>query len=195
MLADSYVPGQANFGSHADRVIQLVVALVNELTPGLAHGRPLPTLTSESRRARARAVVTLPLTDQETEGLTRLAERLRPVFAAAERRGAADAAQLVNGLLEAYRPQPDLVRHDDGSWRLHFHTTVEGAEPRWGAGCATALAWVLGSDAWHRLGLCSATACDRVFVDLSRNGSRRFCSAACQNRTKAAALRARRRDA
>jgi predicted RNA-binding Zn ribbon-like protein len=32
-----------------------------------------------------------------------------------------------------------------------------------------------------------------VFVDLSRNGSRRFCSAACQNRTKAAALRARRR--
>ena len=32
-----------------------------------------------------------------------------------------------------------------------------------------------------------------MLVDLSRNGSRRFCSTACQNRTKAAALRMRRR--
>ena len=43
-----------------------------------------------------------------------------------------------------------------------------------------------------RLGVCSAPECDRVFVDVSRNGTRRFCSTACQNRVKAAAHRARR---
>jgi predicted RNA-binding Zn ribbon-like protein len=171
-----------------------MIALVNELTPGLTHGRPLPDLSAGARRTRARAIVSGCLTVEEVEGLTRLAERLRPVFAAVERRDATDAGRLVNGLLEAYQPQPHLVRHDGETWHLHFHTAVEGAEASWGAGCAAALAGVLSSNAWHRLGICSATACDRVFVDLSRNGSRRFCSPACQNRTKAAALRARRRD-
>jgi predicted RNA-binding Zn ribbon-like protein len=184
-----------NFGSHAGRVILLVVALVNDLTPGFARGRRMPVLTADVRRARAAAVVNRPLRDQEANGLTRLAERLRPVFAAAERRDATDAGRLVNAMLGSYRPRPGLVMDGDGTWHLHFHSAVDDPEAGWGAGCATALAGVLSSEAWHRLGVCSASACDRVFVDLSRNGSRRFCSPACQNRTKAAALRARRRDA
>ena len=32
---------------------------------------------------------------------------------------------------------------------------------------------------------------DRVYLDASKNGTRRFCSTACQNRVKAAAHRAR----
>jgi predicted RNA-binding Zn ribbon-like protein len=60
---------------------------------------------------------------------------------------------------------------------------------------AVALATVLGSEYGDRLGVCEAPACDRVFVDVSRNGPRRFCSTACQNRVKAAAHRSRaRRD-
>jgi hypothetical protein len=182
-----------NFGSHADRVVLLAVALVNELTPGLARGRLVPELTAERRRAGAAAAVELPLTPDEADGLARAAERLRPVFAAADVLDADRAVAVVNDLLAAYRPQPYLARHDGEAWHLHFHPAVEGPEAGWGAGCATALASVLGSDEWRRLGVCSASACDRVFVDLSRNGSRRFCSVACQNRTKAASLRARRR--
>ena len=34
---------------------------------------------------------------------------------------------------------------------------------------------------------------ERVYVDTSKNAKRRFCSTACQNRTKAAAFRQRRR--
>jgi len=60
------------------------------------------------------------------------------------------------------------------------------------AGCATGLAVVLGTDMYKRLGVCTASRCDRVYVDVSRNGTRRFCSTACQNRVKAAAFRARR---
>jgi predicted RNA-binding Zn ribbon-like protein len=46
----------------------------------------------------------------------------------------------------------------------------------------------------QRPGICSAPSCDRVFVDTSRNGTKRFCTTACQNRVKAAAFRARQRQ-
>jgi len=57
---------------------------------------------------------------------------------------------------------------------------------------AVGLAYVLGSEYADRIGVCSAPDCDRVYVDVSRNGTKRFCSTACQNRVKAAAFRARR---
>jgi predicted RNA-binding Zn ribbon-like protein len=50
---------------------------------------------------------------------------------------------------------------------------------------------VLGSEFHDRFGVCTAPRCDRVYVDVSRNGARRFCSTACQNRVKTAAFRAR----
>lgn len=193
MVDAGYVPGQVTFGSHADRVVTLAVALVNELTPGHAGGRPAPRLGPAERLERARAALGLPLIAREADEIARLAGRLRPVFAAVEDEDLERAAGEVNALLEAYRPLPYLARGDDAAWHLHFHSPDAGTEAAWGAGCATALAAVLASESWRRLGVCSAPACDRVFVDLSRNGSRRFCSAACQNRTKAAALRARRR--
>jgi hypothetical protein len=193
MLREGFVPGQVTFGSHADRVVTLTVALVNELTAGKVRGRLVPRLDPADRLARARQLLGLPLTAREADELTRLAVRIRPVFAAVEDEDVERAAGEVNGLLEAYRPLPYLARGDGEAWELHFHSPDGGTEARWGAGCATALAAVVASEAWRRLGVCSAPICDRVFVDLSKNGSRRFCSAACQNRTKAAALRARRR--
>ncbi|WP_328959494.1 CGNR zinc finger domain-containing protein [Kitasatospora purpeofusca] len=42
-----------------------------------------------------------------------------------------------------------------------------------------------------RLGVCSAPTCDRAHVDVARNGTRGYCSTACQNRVKSAAHRAR----
>ena len=48
------------------------------------------------------------------------------------------------------------------------------------------------SDLIWRLGVCAADRCDRVFVDVSRNAGKRFCSLSCQNRVKAAAFRGRR---
>ena len=49
----------------------------------------------------------------------------------------------------------------------------------------------LGTSDAGRLGVCAAEACDRVYLDGSRNGGRQFCSTRCQSRTKAAAHRAR----
>jgi predicted RNA-binding Zn ribbon-like protein len=58
--------------------------------------------------------------------------------------------------------------------------------------CAEGLARAIGDDDGGRLGTCASDGCDRVFVDRSKNASRRFCSTTCQNRVKAAAFRRRR---
>jgi predicted RNA-binding Zn ribbon-like protein len=46
-----------------------------------------------------------------------------------------------------------------------------------------------------RLGICSGTRCDNVFVDTSPNQSRRYCSDRCSSRANVAAFRARQRQA
>jgi len=48
---------------------------------------------------------------------------------------------------------------------------------------------------WTRLGLCAAEDCQDVFVDTSRNSSRRFCSETCASRAGVAAYRSRQRGA
>ena len=94
------------------------------------------------------------------------------------------AVDLVNELLRDTEAAPQLVRHEGAPWHLHF-----GAG--WLAEFATAVAMLLGSDDVERLRRCEATRCDDLFLDSTRSRTQRFCSTACQNRTKVAAHRAR----
>ncbi|MFZ0215489.1 MAG: CGNR zinc finger domain-containing protein [Candidatus Dormiibacterota bacterium] len=180
-----------NFDSHAERVAMIAVALVNSLTPGEEHGRPLAP-ANDAWRVRAEAALGMAVAQDDVARLALAARRLRPVFEAVELHDMDGAAEIVNRLIGLYRPSPLLARHDGDPWHLHFHGPSGGAED-WAAGAVVALAYVLGSPGRDRLGVCSAAGCDRVFIDRSRNGARRFCSAACQSRTKAAAFRARHR--
>ncbi|MGH9036560.1 MAG: CGNR zinc finger domain-containing protein, partial [Acidimicrobiia bacterium] len=57
------------------------------------------------------------------------------------------------------------------------------------------LAIVIRDQGLDRLRVCSAIGCSRVFVDTSRNRSRRYCDpSTCGNRTNVAAYRARQRS-
>ena len=181
-----------NFDSYTDRVVGVAAALVNALTSGEDGGRPVGPGPAASAR-RVAGIVGRRVTPADLVDLAALAGRLRPVFAAAEAGDADRVAALVNALLRDYRAAPELSRHDGEPWHLHFHSTVAGLATEWGAGCATGLAVVVDAQASGRLGVCRADACDRVYVDVSRNASRRFCSEACLNRTKVAAFRARAR--
>lgn len=181
-----------NFDSYTDRVVGVAVALVNALTPGEDGGRPVG-LDADRLVPRCAGVLGREVTPTEAEDLGALAARLRPVFAAAEAGDVDGVARLVNALLRDYQAAPQLSRHDDEPWHLHFSSTAAGLATGWGAGCATGLAVVVDGQATGRLGVCRADACDRVYVDVSRNASRRFCSEACLNRTKVAAFRARSR--
>jgi predicted RNA-binding Zn ribbon-like protein len=183
-----------NFDSYTDRVVGAAVTLVNGLTPGQDGGRPVD-LAGDRVAERCLGIVGRPVTAAETAELVTLAGRLRLVFTAAEGGQADQVAALVNALLRDYRAAPELSRHDGEPWHLHYRSTVAGLATEWGAGCATGLAVVVDGQAIGRLGVCRAGCCDRVFVDVSRNASRRFCSEACLNRTKVAAFRARSRAA
>ena len=189
-----------NFDSHAGAVVRVAVELVNVATPGHSRGRPYaaPTTAALANALRDAIASTSRRQHSPPRGakLTALAElgaQARPVFEQVQRGDLDAASRTVNKLLARYRPTPYLDHHDGEPWHLHFHGAEDADRSGWGGGVAVALAGVLGSEYADRLGVCEATACDRVFVDVSRNGTRRYCTTACQNRVKAAAHRARQR--
>lgn len=186
-----------NFNSHTDAVVSVTVALVNAATPGMSRGRPYPApsgtrLTSAVNEALVhggrRAVR---LSAAQARALAGEAARLRSVFERVEDGDLDAAARTVNALLAELRPTPYLESHDGEPWHLHYHSPAHEPVASWAGSCSLALAIVLGGEYATRLGVCAAPQCDRVYVDVSRNGTRRFCSTACQNRVKAAAHRAR----
>ena len=81
----------------------------------------------------------------------------------------------------------------DHGGRLHLHYAPGEADPlhRVQASTAMGLAIVLCDYGMARLGVCRAADCECVYVDVSRNAQRRFCSESCANRTNVAAFRAR----
>ena len=173
------------------------MSLVNVLTPGEAHGREylppgqadLPDAVAGVLRAAHREPGRVP--PRDAAGLADVAPELRAVFTAVADGDVDAAARQVNTLLARTSAHPQLNNHDEQGWHLHFHGADDGLANGWAASCATGLAVVLGTDDRGRLGVCTAPRCDRVYVDTSRNGTRRFCSTACQNRVKTAAFRSR----
>ena len=100
------------------------------------------------------------------------------------------AASRLNVLLADHPAHPHLAK-EGGRWRLHHHPVDAALVPMYTSICAEGLARIVGAGGGARLGTCEGPACDRVFADVSKNASRRFCSTACQNRVKAAAFRRR----
>jgi predicted RNA-binding Zn ribbon-like protein len=195
------VTGQVDFNSHTDIVVRTAVELVNLLTEGEERGRAYLPPTGTERVAQLNALFAAAhsrtrVTEQEAEAFGGVAARLRGAFTAIAAGDIDTAAHQVNGMLKATGAHPSLERHDGETWHIHFHAADEQSRVNgWAAGCATGLAIVVGGEHYDRLGVCTAPHCDRVYVDTSRNGSKRFCSTACQNRVKAATFREARREA
>jgi predicted RNA-binding Zn ribbon-like protein len=197
-LKGRLVTGQVNFNSHTDSVVRMAVALVNLLTPGEDRSRKYLPPEGAERAAALNALFKsagsrTEVAAAEAEAFVPVAAALAAVFSAVAAGDVDRAAHQLNDLLAATGAHPALDRHDGEPWHIHFHSADESSfATGWAAGCATGLAIVLGGELHDRLGVCTAPHCDRVYVDVSRNGSRRFCSTACQNRVKAAAFRERR---
>ena len=191
--------GQVSFDSHARSVLAAAVEYVNRLTPGYAGGaaytapaddpESVTVAVAEALTAIGYPPKSVPVDDARR--LVRLAERMRLVFEAVNAGDLDAAATEINVLLLDTNARPQLDRGRDRPWSLHFHGPDEQLANGWSAGCVAGLALAVGSDLAGRLGVCAAPHCDRVFVDVSKNRQRRFCSTQCQSRVKAAAHRAR----
>ncbi|KAA9135104.1 CGNR zinc finger domain-containing protein [Microbacterium caowuchunii] len=104
-----------------------------------------------------------------------------------------EAAPLVNGMLEDGRALPRLVRHDGLDWHIHATDDAAPLATRMLVEAAFAFVDVIRSEQDDRLRVCEADDCAAVYVDHSRNRSKRYCDTGnCGNRMNVNAYRRRR---
>jgi predicted RNA-binding Zn ribbon-like protein len=133
-----------------------------------------------------------PATAADLDALHALRPRLRAVWEATP--AIELLAGLVNELLRDSGARPRLTDHG-GGWGWHLHVTGPDAplEHRIAAQAGFALADLVRMRETARLRRCEAPGCEAVFVDLSKNRSRRYCDTGnCGNRQHVAAYRERR---
>ena len=131
----------------------------------------------------------LEVTGRDAAAITRAAQLVRAV-ALAESQDA--VLEKLNVLLGLARPRPYATDHD-GELHLHYAREDSPLAEQLTTTVAMGLSQVVVQHGWQRLGVCSAEGCDDVYVDTSRNASRRYCSNTCASRSTVAAYRARRK--
>jgi predicted RNA-binding Zn ribbon-like protein len=102
-----------------------------------------------------------------------------------------EAVPILNKMLSDYNARPWLYRHDGLDWHIHASELDAPLAERIAVDIGLALVDVIRAGAQSRLRVCEADDCDGLFVDLSRNGSKRFCSVRCGNRMNMIAFRSR----
>ncbi|GAA3358174.1 CGNR zinc finger domain-containing protein [Saccharopolyspora gregorii] len=103
---------------------------------------------------------------------------------------AAGTAALINDGLRRSRATPAL-RHEQGRWWTETTSDTDRCAAHLAATTLSALAAVIAAHGPARLGACAGLRCRAVFVDLSRNGSKRYCTRNCAHRAGVAAYRSR----
>ncbi len=131
----------------------------------------------------------LELSPAEAAEAAETAELVRAVAVAGSQ---AEVIDRLNALLTLARPRPYATDHD-GELHLHYARPEAPVLEQLTTTVAMGLSQVVVQHGWQRLGVCSAEGCDNVYVDTSRNASRRYCSNTCASRSTVAAYRARRK--
>ena len=103
------------------------------------------------------------------------------------------AVDIVNRVLRESNALPQLVKHDQLDYHIHAVPSHAPLAERMAVEAAMAIADVIRADELGRLQVCGAEDCRDVYIDLSKNRSRRFCTTSCGNRANVAAYRARHR--
>ena len=106
--------------------------------------------------------------------------------------GRDDAVPLVNAMLRDGGALPQLTTHDGYDWHIHGTSDEAPLATRMLVEAAMAFVDVIRSDEYDRVRVCSADDCDAVYIDYSRNGSKRYCDTGnCGNRMNVNAYRQR----
>jgi hypothetical protein len=97
----------------------------------------------------------------------------------------------VNTMLRMANALPYLDRHDHFDWHLHATPPDAPLAERMRVEAALALVDVVRMNETGRMRVCAAPDCAGLLLDLSRNGSKQFCSVRCGNRMNQLAYRER----
>ncbi|GAB2739523.1 CGNR zinc finger domain-containing protein [Kitasatospora kifunensis] len=171
----------------------LLVELLNT-SPEVAGREQLPDVAAlDAFVVRGNISEVDSVTPLDLAAVHRLRGQLRDIFTAPSTQV---AAELVNALVAAVNATPRLTDHDGHGWHMHYFAPHAALADHLAAELGMALGLILMAGERERLRRCEAPDCARVFVDLSRNRSRRYCdSRTCGNRMHVAAYRARQRSA
>lgn len=179
-----------DFSHYSDQPVQTAVDLVNTLDQA-AGVEKLVTVEDLDAFVRAHAgerdFTTYQPTDRDLHEVRALRSRLREVFIAPDE---ASAAAALNGILADTNAVPRVSVHGAGP-HLHFESEADGLARWLGAVTAVGLSVALIEGGFARFGVCGSTSCADVFIDSSRNRSKRHCSDTCTTRENVAAYRAR----
>ena len=183
------------FACNVVRQVPLLVRLINLGTARMRGGTPSPELSEESLVVAFAADLSPAMSERVRavpdagRRLVALAHDLRAAVIAPE---PAQIAEQINTLIRHYGARPYLVEDVGQPFHLHFHGAGETVVESLGGEFAAALALIVDGYSAQRLGQCRAKNCDAVYVDTTRNGSRRYCSTSCTARATTAAYRSRR---
>jgi predicted RNA-binding Zn ribbon-like protein len=121
--------------------------------------------------------------------------RLDSIVASCEAGDEAAAIDEINALLSETGASPQIVAHDGRGPHLHVSRPTAPLADRIAAHFAMGLAWLVVAGEAGRIRSCESPTCRAVFVDFSKNRSRRYCdSRTCGNRLHVAAYRARKQS-
>jgi predicted RNA-binding Zn ribbon-like protein len=115
--------------------------------------------------------------------------RLRRAFVADAEDGAVGE---LNALAREAAAVPQLERAN-GGWGFRYGAGKRSLASEIAGRASVALLGVIERGGWNRFGLCAAAPCCCVYVDRSRNQSRRYCCELCADRATQAAARRRRK--
>jgi predicted RNA-binding Zn ribbon-like protein len=188
------VIGQVDFSHYSTDPVELAEALVNTDQRSAGGEDGISDLASlEEFLSRYESLwkgVAAPPTNADLPRIHELRQSLRDVFQAEDD---SDASALVNGILADNTATPRVSLHS-GTPHLHFEPVGSSMATWLGAVTAMGMATVLIDHGVDRFGVCCSKTCDDVFVDTSRNRSRRHCSSTCSTREAVAAYRRRQSD-
>lgn len=179
------------FNHYTNKPVKLAVDLVNTLQ---SDGDQIATASQlceflEQYRSLWKGVARSPKS-AELKSIHELRSSLRQVMEAGD---GEHATELINRILSGYGAMPRISSHS-GKPHLHFEP-IDSTMTSWlGATTGMGLAAVVVETGTDRFGVCEAKDCDDVYVDSSRNRSRRHCSGTCSNREAVAAHRRRRSE-
>ena len=131
------------------------------------------------------------LTADDVAALQQLQDDLRPVFEASHRGDVALVVSGLNDLLARHPVTPMISDHDPAHLHMHVANRSASVAELLVGEALMGLANLICDLGATRLGTCTASPCDNVYVDTSPNRSRRYCSDRCSSRANVAAYRAR----
>lgn len=177
-----------NFSHYSDRPVALAVDLVNT---SQMDGDEIATADQLEEFLASYedmwAGVANPPKATDLNKIKKLRSDLREALATTD---ATEASNIINRILAEHGAAPRVSTHS-GEPHLHFEPIGTSISSWLGAITAMGLATVIIENGVERFGVCGANNCEDVYIDTSRNRSRRHCSTTCSTREAVAAYRAR----